>query len=295
MGTQADQAGAGAAEGAAVGASVGSAAEAVPVVGPVIHALAAAIGAISGAIAGATKDTFHPTAAQAAAWLWIFRLYPGMIFSGVDNAIAPERGARLVRYFRLVSGEVPLGPGESLYNPSNESCDTPYMCAADPREPLTDEATLDRIYASWDARSQTFKLPGPTGYIATQAEAQALLALFRAEPAVFSDIASWSEFADRRAILLGKIRRLRWLAGETGPDPDLAATFGGSPSSVDPSATTPAGRPLPPRKDTRMGAVVVVNTAPPPSHFLLGLGLLAGVGLGAYGLHRHIQKQQNRR
>lgn len=297
MSTQADQAGQGAAEGAAVGASVGSAAEAVPVIGPVVHALAAVIGAIGGAIAGATKDTFHPSPAQAEAWLWIFRLYPGMVFSGVDNAIAPERGARLVRYFRLVSGEVPLPPGQNLYNPNNESCDTPYMCESDPREPLTDGPTLDRIFKSWDVKRQVFTLPGPTGYVATPDEARALLALFRASPDAFRDVAGWSELVARKGIVLARIRRLRWMAGEAGPDADLAATFGGEPSDVDPSATTFAGRPLPPRKDARLAGLGPLDepAGESPAHQFTRAAVVGALVFGGYGLLRHVMQQQKRK
>lgn len=291
MSTQADQAGKGAAAGAAAAGAAGSVFESIPGVGTLAHGIVTAFGAIVGAIAGATKDTFHPTATQAAAWLWLFRMYPGLIFSGVDNAIAPERGVRLVRYFRLVSGEVPLPPGQNLYNPSNESCDTPYMCASDPREPLTDRATLDRIFSS-KTKTGEYALPGPTGYVKTAAEAQAILALFRKSSDEFRDVLSWSEYPPNKGFVLRRLRALRKLAGESGPDADLAATFGWQAEDVDPGPTESAAKPA--AKDARVaGAAGNVDAGSDSPAYQFGrAALVSALVFGGLGLLRHVNQKK---
>ena len=105
--TQLDQAGNEAKKGLAIGGTVGTALEAVPPpFGQLLHGAAMVLGAIGGFFAGLGRDTFHPNALQALAWLTIFQIAPGMLFSGVDTITtksgnrehpAEDLAARLVR------------------------------------------------------------------------------------------------------------------------------------------------------------------------------------------------------
>jgi hypothetical protein len=233
---QADQAGQGAKAGAAIGGTVGTALEAVPVAGPFLHAIAAAVGAIGGAIGGALKDTFHPTALQAAAWLVLFHIDPGFVFSGVDTITtqtgdrrhpAEEHAARLVRYFLLVSGFV-HNHGE-LYNPNDIRNDNPYMARVDPRFPLTNPRHLRTIKHRLEAR-----LP-VRSEVSTPAQARMMLALLRKALGP-SGIMGWSEAQAHLGVLRDAVKRVRALAGEVGPDHALARLLGGD--------VTPRSRPV---------------------------------------------------
>jgi hypothetical protein len=131
-----------------IGAAIGNAIP-IPLLGAAIGAVIGAFTALGVWLGSATKDTFHPSPLEAEAWLTIFRINPCLLFSGVDNATNVTQAARLVRYFKIVAGEVKTGAkgntGE-LYNPvSNDSCSNAYMCQVDPDDVLTDPAYLTQV------------------------------------------------------------------------------------------------------------------------------------------------------
>ncbi len=221
-----------AATGAAVGAAVGAVLEAVPVVGPVLHAVAIAAGAIGGAISGALRDTFHPTPLQAALALVLFHIAPGMLFSGIDKVDAGMSraewlAARLVRYFRLVAGIVKNGA--PLYNPRDTgSRSNPYMESAsrDPQEPLTDVRLTAHIKSLVIHHGNRPASPAIPPMVRTPADARGLLQALRGRLRE-SGLLDWQTVRANLPGLRVAVARVRALAGETGPDPVLAAMLGG--------------------------------------------------------------------
>ena len=128
-----------------IGAAIGTAIP-VPLLGTAIGAAIGAITAAGIAISDALKDDFQPTPQQAAALLVLMRLEPALLFTGIDNATTPDKAAVLARYLRVVSGEVPTGALGNNGVWDRHSCSNPYICKADPSEPLTDPAFLQPIY-----------------------------------------------------------------------------------------------------------------------------------------------------
>lgn len=186
------------------------------------------------AIDGAFRDTFHPNPLQAEEWLSLFRIDPGLLFAGVDNVKTPEQAARLVRYFKLVSGEHPMKKGWGLHNPNDASPDNPYQNSVDPTDPLTDPKYLQHIHdIIWRTKRAVsahhnivdYTAAGPA--VVTKETAQRLLGILR-HGMVKSGIASWSEVQDAgsKYSLRVEIKRVRKLAGESGPDPVLSKIFG---------------------------------------------------------------------
>ena len=288
---------------AGIGAAAGIAGaigSAIPI--PGIGAAIAALAALTAAIVGALKDTFHPNAGVAEAWLWLFRAMPELTMMNVDNANDPIAGANLVRYFRIVSGEIPKGVkgnNGNLNNPNiSTSCDNPYQCNVDKDEPLTDPAVLKKIrdaYLAWiptmgpganpgtifdnwkplnpqqEAAMRTLPKKIPSPYY-TKKKAKAILHVFRHVPKAFHAISGWSEFSANRPQLREHVRYLRDLAGESGEDKTLNDIFGGD--------VTPHKEHHGKSHDHKIGEVSSVDPCPPkPSRLAwFGLGALTFAG-----------------
>lgn len=256
-----------AAAGAGIGATVGTALEAVPVAGPFLHAIAAAAGAIGGAISGAFRDTFHPSPAQAEAWLTMIRIFPWLAMSNLDVSTNADDGSRLVRYFRIISGEVPEGqkgntPGAQLHNPTNShDCDRPYQCNDDPDEPLTSMRVMQEVldgHNKWVAiatkpgtphnpapRDVLAKLPALQPHrVQDPTIARALLQLIRSHPDPYKELLGWSEMSANIDQVQEMVRAARLVAGEDGPDPEhtLTKIFGGDLTVHQPQHAPPAAR-----------------------------------------------------
>ena len=180
------------------------------------------------AVDSAFRDTFHPTALQAEEWLTLFRIDPGLLFSGVDVIHTPEQAARLVRYLKLISGEHPMQKGWGLHNPNDGSPDNPYQNEVDPTDPLTDPKYLQRIHdtifaAKNPANRGKYLLAMPA--VQTPETAKRLLAILR-HGLRQSGLLDWSETKANLANIAGEIARVRVIAGESGPDAALAKEFG---------------------------------------------------------------------
>lgn len=221
----------------------------IPVFGQIAYAASLILAAIGGAIGGAVEDTFHIDSKQAEAWLTIFRIAPETLFQGVDNTGAPLQAQKLVRYFRIISGEVPTGKygntGE-LYNPNNNDCKNPYMCAPpDPDEPLTDNAIVTRLhdaFGKWVADGS--KIGTLVKSVPSQnqhpTDSKQLLDLIRATPGPFMDLMKWDTAVKNKTQIAEQIRAARVRAGEHGPDKYLSAIFGDvsvTPTTKDPKMT----------------------------------------------------------
>src|SRR5580698_1635073 len=99
----------------------------VPGIGTAVCAvgagIASALTAAGVAISSALRDTFHLSIAQSEAVLTLIRLAPSLLFlghGGIDNVGSPPQAAKLVRYLRVTSGEVPTGIAGNtgkLHNP----------------------------------------------------------------------------------------------------------------------------------------------------------------------------------
>jgi hypothetical protein len=236
-------------------------------------AVASALVAAGVGIAGLTKDHFHVSIAQSEALLTLIRLYPWLLFigrGGIDNTGEPHQGARLVRYLRVTSNEVPTGTAGNtgrMHNPNDKGdcSDNPYLCA-------TDETALRASYArraAWLAAGRHLEQLGPAlqSPYQTPAAAVALLGVIRSAPAPFVEVMGWA-FAKQKGIrqqLQAAIHYARTLAGETGADPDpaqaLETVFGPevatAPTGVSP-VPTPEAPPAPP-----------APTEPPPDDELV--------------------------
>lgn len=241
-------------------------------------AVAAALTAAGVAISSALRDKFHVSIAQAEALLTLIRLTPWVLFigkGGIDNTGSVAQGAKLVRYLRAASGEVPAGVAQNtghLHNPSDtgDCPDNPYLCNVDPAEPLTDPAVVQRIYNAWRAWQQagsnlsTLGSAIPTEYQTADAAA-ALLQIVRMAPAPFVDVMGWS-FAKKpgiKAQMREAVRHARLVAGESGPDPDpqqvLKNVFGG-----DVSVAVAAPAPVAPAPVAPPDAAPAPEAEPPP-------------------------------
>jgi hypothetical protein len=235
-------------------------------------AVAAALTAAGVAISDALRDKFHVTIAQAEVLLTLIRLAPWLLFigqGGIDNTGSVPQGAKLVRYLRAVSGEVPVGVAHNtghMHNPADtgDCPDNPYLCNVDPAEPLTDPAVVRRIFKAWRAWQQagsklsTLGSAIPTEYQTADAAA-ALLQIIRAAPAPFVEVMGWG-FVKKPGIkeqLREAVRHARLLAGESGPDPDprqvLGSVFGGD-VSVAVAAPVHAPPPVAPPGDDGLAA-----------------------------------------
>ncbi len=264
--TQADQVEAEAKKGLAVGGTVGAALEVVPPpFGQLLHAAAAFFGAIGGAIAGAFRDTFHPNALQATAWLVIFQIAPGMLFSGVDTITtksgnrdhpAEDLAARLVRYFLLISGIVKNVQGD-LYNPTDTRCDNPVMCTVDRKYPLTDPKETARIKALVERHI------GAPPEVHSRTEARAAMAILRKVLAP-SGLMDWSQMKANPVYLRHAVRTVRYMAGESGPDAALAALLGGDVTPLAPRLHTRRIRAVPLTLKSKLGRPGPVTKARAP-------------------------------
>jgi hypothetical protein len=231
------------------GMAIGAAAIACSVV-PGIGTAACAIGAgiatlltsIGVAITAGERDTFNADndlrGPSSEALLTLIRLCPAVAWWGIDNTGGdPLQSSQLVLWLRVASGEVPVGVAKNtgkLSNPSNHSgnCqDNPYMCQADPAEPLSSQATQAKMlvnYGKWLASgSDPKKLSAmvPSDYH-TPAAAKLLLSAIRQFPVPFQNVLAWDFAKDHKRELQESIRHARRIAGETGPDDTLALLFG---------------------------------------------------------------------
>jgi hypothetical protein len=289
---QDDQAAAESWDAAGTGNKVGAALEVVPVLGPFLHAASVALAAIIGAISGSLRDTFHPDAGTAEAWLVIARIFPAIMLLNIDRAQDPVAAANLARYFRLVSGEIKPGQhgaNGALNNPHiSTACDNPYQCAVDPLEPLTDPAVMARVqtaYHAWLAqmggsvpdpqhmtpaqRVTLRKLPlAVPAFHRTQQDATALLGLIRKNLPAFTSLSGWSEFSGNLPQLREEVRAMRALAGETHKDPALDHLFGGdvTPRPDELPRKAPPLRPAAPSPNVAAApAAAPVSDAPGPT------------------------------
>ena len=198
----------------------------VPVVGTIAGAVIGAVAAIS---YWAGKDKFHPSPLQAQQLLALLRADPGLLFAGLDKLTvksgnpkhpAEELAARLVRYLKLLAGEVPLhGP---LYNPvSNDSCKNAYLCHVDRSDPLTDPAVLRRVKRQVEQHRAT------PPRITAPAQAAAVLAVLRTDFVTKNNVLGWAPVKASLPDLRREVAHLRLLAGEKGHDPVLSKLLGG--------------------------------------------------------------------
>ena len=112
--------------------------------------------------AGARRDTYHPSALQAAICLLLCHLAPGMIYAGFDTITTETKNAavyacRLARYWRLLAGLVKFtGP---LYNPRNDG----YRSNNLPTDTLQKQPYIESTTPDPQERSQTSALPRTSG------------------------------------------------------------------------------------------------------------------------------------
>jgi len=215
---------------ASAAATVGAAAAAaeaavpIPVIGAIVAGLVAAGTAIGEALSAAERDGFKPTQQEAEELLVFFRLDPALAFSGVDNAGEPNRVATLIRYLRLVSGEIKPGQYGNNGVWDRNSCANPYICQVDPTEPLTDPKVLEPIYWQLVANLRKGQSYAAPSMIKTPAQAQATLTFMRKYGQTSMN---WSQLAGAKPQIREEVKALRLLAGEDGPDPALATVLGG--------------------------------------------------------------------
>lgn len=252
-------------------------------------AIASALVAFGTWIAGLGRDTFHPDKATAEALLMLFRIHPAAAFlTDVDRAADPQAAAKLARYFRVVSGEVPAGQRGNngiLHNPYLDPGDyqNPYQGRTDPAEPLTSIAYYSGVfnnYQKWVAsgggslhptkgRGNLAALPRfvPTPHRRPE-EARMILDAIRRWPAPFIKVLqAWGQFGGIADQMQEQVREMRRLAGEDGPDPGgkLQAVFGGDltvhaphrppfhpPAPPMPPAGPPGAPPGPPGSPTTL-------------------------------------------
>lgn len=315
---------------AGIGAAIGMSVP-IPGLDVAIAAIAAAIAAISAFLSGLTSCTFHPDALTAASWLLLFRFCPGLIYSGIDT-VTTEKGAhqaaRLVRYFRLVAGMVKkghLGNNGLLYNPTNSGYKklptdhlqtNPYIeSGTDPEDHLTNEKIDQGILNLVLKYNHRVTAPEIPSLIHTPDQAKKALKLLRDPKFAKSGIVNWSELSEANGVKKGLrtvVARVRWLAGERGPDAHLAHLLGGD-VTAHPGPAQHGGHAAhhphaaPGHHDPKVGAtpseatpinVVVHQTAPPSRIVWFGLGavtLLGGlVGLATYKVSQ-VEKKLNAR
>lgn len=221
----------------------------IPLLGTAIGAVVGAFVAAGIALKAGLKDTFHPDARLARAWLLIFQIAPGMLYAGVDtittegahrqsNLIHPRTGnaqvyaARLVRYFRLVAGIIANASGK-LYN-SNDTGEhgsnaNPYIESGtpDPGESLTDVKVTKAILDLVNQNGGDPTTPKIVPHIRSKAEAQAALNLLRSKDFADSGIANTDPFKKNEKGLWRNVQLIRKLAGENPntPDPVLDSMF----------------------------------------------------------------------
>ena len=267
----------------AIGAAIGTAIP-IPLLGTAIGVIVGAFTALGIMLKQGLRDTFHPDAAVALAWLLLMQISPGFAFADVDtvtshtgdkNHPAHYWAARVVRYLKLVAGIVP-NPTGILYNPTadgyranNLPTDTlqknSYLegQVPDASDPLTDSTFLAKVEAELNSGKR--RLASAPSLLRTPAEAKAALGLLRGQQFAASGVLGWEAFdpskhPDVMPDLRQRVKELRALAGESGPDAKLAALLGGD---VTPSA---------PAKDPKVAGV--------GSGLGFGLGLVPGILLG---------------
>jgi hypothetical protein len=250
--TAATAAGSAAAAGTAIGVG-GAIGNIIPIpgVGAAIGALIGAFVALGEALSSGLKDTFHPDASVAAAWLLAFQIAPGLVFAGVDtitpsSANAAALACRLVRYFRLIANVVPNhAPGQAapaqqwpLYNPTDlGSKSNPYIESATPdkHEPMTNIVTTTGVLQEVAANHGRVAAPAIRSMLKSPKDAQAALMLLRSKR-FNAGIFEWAAFngatlADFRA----SVSKVRAMAGEkVAHDARLEQILGGP---VRPDAT----------------------------------------------------------
>jgi hypothetical protein len=219
----------------------------IPLLGTAIGAVVGAFTALGVALASIGRDSFKPNALQAAGWLLLFQICPGLLFAGIDTITtdkdrATERASRLVRYLRLVSGIVPMQQGWELYNPNDfGSKSNPYMESKhpDPGDPLTDHRIVKMVFdmvhaAGGDVTSP--KIPPMFWNKAHgQVGAQATLAVMRQHGDALGAVLGGDQIKAHLPGIRAAIGHIRSLAGEQGHDPVLARLLGGP---VDPTPPT---------------------------------------------------------
>jgi hypothetical protein len=271
----------------------------IPLLGSAIGAIVGAFTALGLWLKGATKDSFHPGAEAALNWLLLFQIAPGLIYGNVDEINTdvtnpPDKAARLVRYFRLISGIVPNRHNAPLYNPRDTSSKSnPYIESKtpDPGEPLTDTNVTARIGGLVQKYGGHPADPRIPSMLHTPVQAQHALRLLRGKQFARSGVTSWSilnpqTMADLRA----SVAKVRSLAGERGPDAYLARLLGGD---VTPQPHTSYHHDV---KIGESGAIedtvrIVVEKNGGPSRFVwFGLGALTFatslVGLAAWQIRK---------
>jgi hypothetical protein len=227
-----------------IGAAIGNAIP-IPFIGAAIGAIIGAFSALGAWITSIARDTYHPTMADAEAWLLLSRIHPYLPMSFIDQSGDADHGSKMMRYWMVVSGETPKGKKGNngiLHNPHLQllentfSCDNPYQCNDDPDEPMSSmvimQDVLDR-YHRWVASGGGKNLKAISTMIPTMHRdpnaARLILSTIRAYPQPFKNQMGLPEIADNLNQLQEQIRALRLIAGEDGPDPGkkLEKIFGG--------------------------------------------------------------------
>ena len=227
-----------------VGAAIGNAIP-IPFIGAAIGAIVGALSALGVWLESIGRDTYHPTTADAEAWLTLSRIHPYLAMSDIDRSDDADHGSKLMRYWMVVSGETPKGKkGNSgkLHNPHLQllentfNCENPYQCNDDPDEPMSSQVIMQDVldrYHHWVASGGGKNLKALSEMVPTihrdPNAAKLMLATIRAYPQPFKNQMGFSEIANNLNQLQEQIRALRLIAGEDGPDPGkkLEKIFGG--------------------------------------------------------------------
>jgi len=191
-------------------------------------------------------DLGTPSVAEANAYLALFAVAPGLLFTGLNGSKDPASAQALVQTIWKLSPSAHVHPR------------------------LTDITWLVKAYNSFLLASQKYT-PGSTPYNAyvksvfddegqdRASEAKRALTTLRENPAATTNVIRALHTGDSQS-LRDSVKNARWLAGEAGPDPILDPIIGSVVQNV----------PLPP--------------PPPPVGafpWLLAGGIFAAVGVAA--------------